>query len=478
MDGSSPVYRSYATPDAARDRRSSLAMALSLRGMTSELWLILGYIVVTGIGGLRAARLSVQAGRSPVFLTDITLLLLLLVSFVREPARVLYWGSMGVGAGAVGRAVWILCILSVVYFALAFPEYHIYATRDLAIFGYGLFFPLTCFAIRDHRDAARLLRYFTYSGVILALMLLVQGAIVGFKGHLELSTGAPTGVHSSLLRHTVLELGNEDAGARSIFSLAALSAYMIFDSQLRYFHVVCAIACCFALAATTSRAGVVAVVLASGVTLLYAGRRYRARYAMFAALFTMLVVVSPVLPAGLPGTGLVRELRIAVLSAARGPSVDPTSRFRVIRWKYAFRLWLLHPVVGGGFGRPIIPYALQEPSERKGKFNGGMPHNTFLFIADRLGILGLGLILFCWFFIFRRLLATFGRMHRADDLAAANILVAMFGFAMLVLFFERPVTNAAFWIAMAAGARLIDCQSPASAWARADVQHALHLHRT
>jgi O-antigen ligase len=453
-------------------------MALSLRGMTSELWLILGYIVVTGIGGLRAARLSVQAGRSPVFLTDITLLLLLLVSFVREPARVLYWGSMGVGAGAVGRAVWILCILSVVYFALAFPEYHIYATRDLAIFGYGLFFPLTCFAIRDHRDAARLLRYFTYSGVILALMLLVQGAIVGFKGHLELSAGAPTGVHSSLLRHTVLELGNEDAGARSIFSLAALSAYMIFDSQLRYFHVVCAIACCFALAATTSRAGVVAVVLASGVTLLYAGRRYRARYAMFAALFTMLVVVSPVLPAGLPGTGLVRELRIAVLSAARGPSVDPTSRFRVIRWKYAFRLWLLHPVVGGGFGRPIIPYALQEPSERKGKFNGGMPHNTFLFIADRLGILGLGLILFCWFFIFGRLLATFGRMHRADDLAAANILVAMFGFAMLVLFFERPVTNAAFWIAMAAGARLIDCQSPASAWARADVQHALHLHRT
>jgi len=454
---------SYAKPDAARDWRSSLAMELSLRGMTSELWLILGYIVLTGIGDLRAARLSVQVGRSPIFLTDITLLLLLLVSFVREPAKVLYWGSNGVGAGPVGRAVWILCILSVVYFVLAFPEYHIYATRDLAIFGYCLFFPLIYFAIRDRRDAARLLRYFTYSGVILALMLLFQGAIAGFKGHLELTNGAPIGIHSSLLRRTVSELGTEDAGARSIFSLAALSAYMIFDNQLRYFHVACAIACCFALAATTSRAGVVAMVLASAVTLLYAGRRYRVRYAMFAALFTMLVVVSPVLPAALPGAGLVRELRIAVLSAARGPSVDPTSRFRVIRWKYAFRLWLLDPVVGGGFGRPIIPYALQEPSERKGKFNGGMPHNTFLFIADRMGILGLGLILFCWFFIFGRLLATFARMHRADDLAAANILIAMFGFATLVLFFERPVTNAGFWIAMAAGARLTDFQSPASA---------------
>ena len=111
---------SYAKPDAARDWRSSLAMELSLRGMTSELWLILGYIVLTGIGDLRAARLSVQVGRSPIFLTDITLLLLLLVSFVREPARVLHWGSNGVGAGAVGRAVWILCILSVVYLVLAF----------------------------------------------------------------------------------------------------------------------------------------------------------------------------------------------------------------------------------------------------------------------------------------------------------------------------------------------------------------------
>ena len=105
----------------------------------------------------------------PIFLTDITLLLLFAVSLVRWPSRILYWLSEGVGAGPVGRVIWILCILATVYFVLAFSEYGLYAVRDLAIFGYSLFFPLTCFAIRDRRDAVRLLRYLTYAGVILAL---------------------------------------------------------------------------------------------------------------------------------------------------------------------------------------------------------------------------------------------------------------------------------------------------------------------
>jgi O-antigen ligase len=124
----------------------------------------------------------------------------------------------------------------------------------------------------------------------------------------------------------------------------------------------------------------------------------------------------------------------------------------------------------------IFPYGLQEPSERKGAFNGGMPHNTFLFVADRMGMVGLTLILFCWSLIFGRLLATFRRTRRADDLVGANILAAMFGFATFVLFFERPVTNAAFWIVMAAGARMIEYQAVASVRTETNVQPALRVY--
>src|ERR1700687_4249512 len=153
----------YATPVVPASSRDSMAGVLGLRGMTLELWLILAYIVVMGVGDLRAAKLGIYIGPVPIFLTDITLLLLLTVSLVRWPSRILYWLSEGVGAGPVGRVVWILCIAATIYFALAFSEYGLYAVRDLAVFGYSLFFPLTCFAIRDRRDAVRLLRYFTYS---------------------------------------------------------------------------------------------------------------------------------------------------------------------------------------------------------------------------------------------------------------------------------------------------------------------------
>jgi hypothetical protein len=41
-------------------------------------------------------------------------------------------------------------------------------------------------------------------------------------------------------------------------------------------------------------------------------------------------------------------------------------------------------------------------------------------------------------------------------LAAANILVAMAGFAAFVLFFERPMNNASFWIMLAVAQRLAE----------------------
>jgi hypothetical protein len=52
-------------------------------------------------------------------------------------------------------------------------------------------------------------------------------------------------------------------------------------------------------------------------------------------------------------------------------------------------------------------------------------------------------------------------VRREEELAALNILIAMAGFAAFVLFFERPMNNAAFWIALAAGVRLAETSRPA-----------------
>jgi O-antigen ligase len=429
---------------------NSAPSVFSLRGLTPELWLILVFLVVTGVGDLRASKLGFEHLPVPLFLTDLTLLFLTTFSFARWPSRVLYWVSEGVGAGTVGRAVWILCIVAAIHFALAFPSHHIYAVRDLAIFWYSLYFPLTYFAIRKRCNAVTLLRYFIYAGVISAVLMVLQETV-------GLDLGLFDTDKREILNQQVIALRSGDANVFSVLSLSALSVYALFDRRHRSFHIVCIVACFVALAAAMVRSGVLGLVFATSLTFLYASPNiYRIRYGLVVAFFTLLIALSPAIPSSLPGSRLLRGLRISVLSAAGGPSVDANAKFRTVRWKYASEMWLAHPLFGVGFGVPIIPPGLVDPGERRGKFNAGMPHNSFLFFAARSGVVGVALVLYCWLYILKLSLAIAKKRHRSDDLAAACILASMLGPASLGLFFERPGTNASFWILVAVAMRLAE----------------------
>jgi O-antigen ligase len=83
-----------------------------------------------------------------------------------------------------------------------------------------------------------------------------------------------------------------------------------------------------------------------------------------------------------------------------------------------------------------------------------MPHNTFLFVLARVGVAGLALIVACWVSSVARLVRRARDEFRPDRLAAAAMLIAMAGFAFFVLFFERPMNNAEFWILCAIALRL------------------------
>ena len=446
----------------------SSAPGLFPRRMTPELWLVLFYVVSATIGDLQVAKFNIHVGPVPLFYTDLTLLLLMILSFLRSPARVLYWITIGTGAGPIGRAAWIFCFIGVVYCALSISQYHLAALQDLAIFGYSLFFPLTYFAIRDRRDARTLMRSFVYAGVALALLVMLQYVIGGVKGHASMVDGIEPSVYGqrlaeeshSFLGSAILQFRNQDDAASAIFALAALVAYIVLERKWRGLHVLCAAVCFGALTVSTSRATVVGLALAAAFTFICLGRRYRLRYALCVAMCGAGLVGSAFLPDRTPGADLMRGLRVAVSSALGGPAVDSNADFRLKRWRYSANVWLEHPLLGEGFGRPIIPAGLIDAAENKGDYNAGMPHNTFLFVAVRTGLLGLGVVLFCWAQVIKQLFSKFIRVGAADELAAINVLVAMFGFAAFVLFFERPVTNAGFWIVAAIGAHLAQYQKP------------------
>lgn len=414
-----------------------------------ELWLTAIYLLAIGVADLQASKLGLMVGPVPVFLTDITLFLLFAASLVRWPSRILYWLSEGFGAGSVGRAVWLIVVLAVVFFCLAVGEYPLYAARDFAIFSYSLYYPLVYFAIRERRDAVRLLQYFTYAGVIAAALLVIQETV-------GLDFGLFESAKRVALGQAFVALRSGSANIFSVFSLVSLSAYVILQSKLRPFHIACAIFCLLSLAASDVRTGVVAVALAAGTTLYCIRTRDRMWFLLAAALVALPVILAPVIPQNMPAWRQLEGLRLSVISAVRGSSVDANARFRTRRWQYALTTWSEHPLLGIGFGREIIPAGLVDAGERRGEFNVGMPHNSWLFIGARTGLIGLSLVLYCWYAIVKRLTAIFRRSHRVEDLAVANILVAMFGCAMFGLFIERPGTNASFWILLAIGRRLVE----------------------
>jgi O-antigen ligase len=425
-----------------------------VKDTTPEVLLLLLWVVVTRIGYLHAAKLGIEFGPIPLFLTDITLISLFALSLVNHPARCLVWMTSGSGAGASGYAVWLLCLVAFVYFVCALRDYGVFALRDLAIYCYCFFFPLVFFAVQNRRTAIKITRYFVYSGVVLGGLLV-----------LEWSSGLNTGLFSPATRvfsgHNFYALGSDDVGGIIAFALSGLFAYIALGSDHRLLHTACAILCLLGLAISTVRSATLGVALSAGLTFIALDNRRRV---IFCGVFGFAVLCSLAIafaPPAVPLSGLFRSFYSGLVSGTTD-SADPTAKFRVLRWDYAVNLWLTHPILGVGFGVPIIPSYLVDRYEFAGKFNSGMPHNSFLFLLERTGLFGFALVTLCWLSGIVRLLRHAKQAQLADDLAVANILIAMVGFGSFVLFLERPMNDAAFWIVAAVGQRMLRTPYPAA----------------
>jgi O-antigen ligase len=334
---------------------------------------------------------------------------------------------------------------------LAFGTYKLYAVRDLAIFGYSVFFPLTYFAVDDGVAAQGTIRAFVYAGAILGLLVVVNvltGAEFGGLLH--------THSNGMYFEMPTESSGGGDVAGIAAFSAGALLAYAFMLRRRRWLHMAMLLFCIVASAAIPSRSSTVALVLAAALMWLSLASKRRVAMACIALLVVVLVIGAVSSFPHNPIANRFEGLELRVASLLQGPQADPTSAFRMRRWSYAIELWETNPLVGVGFGRLILPYGMDWRSYQAGMLNAGMPHNTFLFVLDRMGILGLGLIVFCWSLGIARGFKTFKRSRHPDVLAATNILVAMAGFAAFVLFFERPMNNASFWIMLAVAQRLAE----------------------
>jgi O-antigen ligase len=443
--GRRPAIVAAGSPDEGRGASPALEL-LSLKNCSAEHILVIAWVVSTRVFTADAAKFGVHVGSVPLFWTDFVLLGLLALTLAKRPARLLVWFSSGTGAGSLGRPVWLLVIAAIVYFEAAFPEHGIFAARDLAIFGYSLFYPLTYWTLRSRFDAVRLARYFVYAGVIpaaVAIFDLASGA------HFLLIAGARS-VFSNTLVNTI---GGGDFGGICAFSLAGLIAYAAVERPSRTAHLCLAAVSLLGLVAATTRSATLGFVAAVALSALLQGR-FRLWVGAAAVIAVLAGLLAMLYPHDYAGNGFFGRYLLAVGSGFAGATSDADAAFRLVRWRYTLDLWRRSPLLGIGFGAPLLPSWIAPEEFQAGLFNGGMPHNTFLFVMARMGLAGIGIIAYAWLLGLARAVQAFRLTRRGDELAVANILIAMLVFAAFVLFFERPVNGPALWIMLAVAVRL------------------------
>ena len=437
-------------------RGSSLHQLLAFKGLPIDVLLLLAYISLSRSYIGDESTLGVKIGPMPLYVTDATLLVLIAISVHKRGGRLLNWVFGGGGAGEIGRAVWLLFLISVVYFALAFPHYHLLAIRDLAIFGYSIFFPLTYFAIPHRVMAAKLVRYFTYATCIGAALFEFQ-SFSGIKLFSLTQTTMALYGGAEISRLTA-----DNLGAFLGQALAALFVYLVVERKHRLFHASAMLLCLATLLQLLDRSALLAFSIGVALfVILGVGRSRAYAVALGAGLFALLLLSAQgELP--IPGGAKLHSVWQGLSSAANFQN-DPDGQFRWRRWQSTAGVWMTSPVFGVGFGAPImldtwgVRSGVRAVTWRGGlaAFNAGMPHNSFLVVLARTGVIGFGLICFAWA---RGLIAaikgTRGRRVDPDRLAIAGALIAMIPIAALNLFFERPMLCAPFWIMLAVSYRL------------------------
>jgi O-antigen ligase len=423
-------------------RAASLA-DLSIGGV-----LVVAYLTITRIGHLEAAKIGVQIGPVPLFLTEMFMLATAILAALTRPAAITCWLVTGGMARAPGLLLWLLFLASMAYAAVAFEDWGILAIRDLAIFSYGIVFALTYVVIDSREKAAAAMRWFTYSGVILALALIgdtVSGAHVLFLEETRIVTDAQVLAQS---------FGGGDVGGIISFSLMALIAYAVSTARRRSFHLVCIAICVYALTIAQTRSAAVGLLL--GILFTLFGMTTTQRMS-FVGLVVAAVLGLTAIPILMPQSHLAEVISTYTATVQGGISLaqDDNFYFRLLRWDKVFEIWRDNPIFGAGFGRSLIPAVLLNEVENGG-FNAGLPHNTYLTVLARMGLFGFTLIMGAW--VTSVVLATRAIRGRfgADAFAAGATLVAMMGFATFVLFLERPMHAATLWIIAAVACRLAE----------------------
>jgi O-antigen ligase len=367
-----------------------------------------------------------KAPGAPIFVTDVVLALLLVRLFLWPRRR---WIS---ARSWTAKLLYCFLAAGVIAATRGFLSGQpvLFVLRDSAIVVYALFLLVGAYGIRNWDAIRRVMLFFALGAGLSTLHALAwltaqpgQRRYVGFGVY----------ILAALVGALLLTI-NRRIPARWGWALVGLFGCGLLLANARTLFVALAVLLGVVFlfgASAQKRAGVARWKLAVGT-------------AVAAALVFVAVLQTDA------GAALVERTTEELVSGTLEYADDPNAQYRFLAWAEAFGRFSANPLLGEGFG---VPFGF-ERSDRDVR-----PHNTFLTVLYKMGLLGLvplGLLLALFY---RHGLRALWRWP--DHPGASYLYALLLGHAGMCLFgglnllLESPFLASIYWVLLGVGLRLI-----------------------
>jgi|GEM_PF-1446435 len=415
---------------------------------------ILTLFLVTGTIGLGRAfsYQGIRIEETNLYVTEAVLAAAWILVIVRQAAakeRLVRRSGLN-GLFLVYYALGAICLLRGV------SQFGMEALRHSVIVYYSLFYFLILNLITDEHKLKRFLK-FSLIGAALAVAVIFYNFLVGTG--LQTSTevkryGANIGALSLVLCMLFwLSLTVFKIRGRAKVLLSILLPFQLFAAVFLIQH----------------RSLLVALIGGLLFILALVSKARTLKYLILAICVFLLVVGLNQVSGILSGNLLVKDTLARALSTLT-PEKDPNSTHRMVMWSQILHRTAKQPVLGEGFGPPFSVFSgrrFYDYAERRLH-----PHNSFLWILNRMGIVGFGVFCFLILKFYGSGIRAYRRMnagkYKAYLLAflSSHFCISIFAFFNVVL--EGPSMGIFFWIVMGLTMALINIEK--ERWERLNLE--------
>lgn len=423
---------------------SGLWILLRLWHMTLSMALLLMLVAGTTAYGKQFSYLHFTVGDIPLWITesvvgDIPLWItesVMAGMAVFLIVRQMVQGRLRVVRSALNWPILLLILWGAVGLMRGVSSHGLQAMRDFAITYYAVFYFLTVAVVRTRTDLKALMVAFLL-GSLVASLLTVRG-LIGGSGfqvtYVDRYAVGWTGLYAATSIIACLCLLRWTKMRSLVALLIPLNLVVVLLGQQRSLWIALAVGLVVLLRLDRKRVIVDRVAMWKIAMLVVA---------------VAVLIVDIALLVGSDG-GLVEYLDQS-LTRFRGMftyGTDPTGTWRLAGWAEAARRFLQRPLIGEGLGGS---FSWVLPDGRRVEV---APHNTFLTVLVKMGLLGLGLLLWVNLVFYRRALRSFRALESDGEKMpllwslVSHAMFSVYGFFNLLL--ESPFLALFYWVFMGA----------------------------